>query len=255
MKSTFKILLNPDGNAGGGNAPAPETLTLAEANSRVEKARKEEKDKLYPTITSLEAAVTESKAALEATKTALNELTTKYEALVKAQSANGTVDIRALIDETTTRVAQSTRDSLASEISSLNTKLNETQTRSRKLELKQYRDNAIEAAGGPDALIVALVTGDSEEAIDASVATAKTEFERISQKIKANGNSPDTTLNPRNDNATVTPPFVPGRSALPPARAADGTQLPDVKSMTIDQYKANRDALKKQTFGRYAQSA
>lgn len=110
---------------------------------------------------------------------ALQEATTKAEMAAKAASDKG-VDLDQVIASVETR--------MKAEVGSRFEKLQEEATmlkaRLHKAEMDKLRAELISAAGGPDQLVMELVTGDTPEALTASVAKAKETFARIANRVE-----------------------------------------------------------------------
>lgn len=163
--------------AAAGEAAAAQGATQEEVDAKVEAARKQEKDKLYPVIEELrnshkEIAETlkkereekdaEKQAALDAAEAARREGLTASE---KTQEA-----IRNL--EEKLRVEREAREKFE----------HEAKEAARKADLEKYRQNALRVAGNE--IIPELVQGNSEAEIDKSVTFAKARYEELANKFK-----------------------------------------------------------------------
>jgi hypothetical protein len=261
------ILLNPDPGAGGGGAAAGApagggegTITIAERNQAIEKARGEEKAKLYPQI----QALTEEKEALKAkvaqhaeNVTKLTEqlasLKGKFEALEKAKGANGEIDIKALITEVTTRVQQETEAKYKPELDAVRGDIGAMRAENRKLTLEQYKAKRIGEVGAEN-LIVQLVTGTNEAEIDAAIESSKTIFE--STKSRITGGQAPIQNPPGQGQGRTAPPVVPTATGAQPAGGGgapgtNGQGVPEVRNMSRQEWAAKRGQLKEEFAQRY----
>lgn len=149
-----------------------ETLTKAEANELLEKARKQEKDKLYGTIQSLQEKLEVLTEAQKADQEEKKKIREEAEAAAEKE-----------------RLAKlSSEDKLAEQLSALATKLDREAKAREELETKlaeerearaldSYRQKALAEAG--DEVIPDLIQGQSKEEIDRNVAIAKARFQEL----------------------------------------------------------------------------
>lgn len=156
----------------------------------VRKAREEEKNKLYPQIEKLKKdkndlllVVAEREATIKEQEKTITDLQKNHSKLAKdveeSTSTNKVVQEQALL------------------ISQLEQQLEETQsqyeTEMNSLKLNSYRDGLIAQAGGE--IIAELVTGNTEEEINASIELAKQRYAEIQEKALSNVQMPKS-INP-----------------------------------------------------------
>ena len=149
-----------------------------ELDSHVNKARKDEKDKLYPDIEAQKTKISDLQVRLR-------EANEKIDTL-KAKNPNMNPD----------PAAKTENDKLVAEVESLKATLNTIQTKTDEAiaaalnrqkaefdsilstkDLESYRNRMIAEAGGK--IIPELVNGNSREEVDAAVAKAKQRYEEI----------------------------------------------------------------------------
>jgi predicted RNase H-like nuclease (RuvC/YqgF family) len=151
---------------GGGQDPAPNTPPPAQPNidfeSLIAKARKEEKEKLYPEITKLKEEVEKKVARINELLLAIGE---KDEIISQKDK-----EIKELKNNSKKSDSQEVKE-LNIKIAELENKLAEKDREINTIKLTSYRDKKIAEAGGE--LIPELVTGNSEEEIDLSIEKAK----------------------------------------------------------------------------------
>lgn len=219
----------------------------------LEQVRKQEKDKLYPTISGLEQKVASLTAELAAQVEKHGKLQTQYDTVAAARAGDGPVNLKNLIEEATTRALALAEEKYRGERETLSSEIQTIKGKNRDMELRTYRNEAVRNAGGEDALVVALVGGESEQAIDESIVRAKEAFDAVAARVKAPAS--DSTLNTRNGNERLNMPYTPGRSAVPANRGPEGTRttpIPsNVRAMTNAEFAAQRKQLKEATNGRY----
>lgn len=155
------------------DATAPKAgITEEEAIRRVEKARREEKDKLY-------AQLEAEKAKQRTIELDMAKLTAQLEEM-KA-SASGKSEVEARLKE-----AQDKQSELVLKLNLIQeqyeTKIKEYEDKTKKIELDAYRERVIREAGNK--ILPELVTGDSKEAIDNSVAKARQRYAEIEEQVK-----------------------------------------------------------------------
>lgn len=158
-----------------------EGLSDAEINERIQKARKEEKDKLYPQLEELRQAQKEMQDILRAERE-------EKEALKRAQEEKAEQQRVAKLSEAqrTQEILAKLEEQLKEEREARNKFKLELEERRREEELRVYKQRAIQAAGGE--IIEGLVGGNSEAEIDASVARAKSEWKKIYEAAQQQAN-------------------------------------------------------------------
>lgn len=219
------ILLDPSPAEGGAPAPTPAPAPApaagaappdASLKAAIEKARLEERTKLQEQLRSL----TSDKEAL-ASK--LSELEGQLKALGSVKTANGQVDVAALIAQVTESAQAATQTVTAT----LQRELEEMKAQNHRLHLERVRQKAIADNGGEKAMVVALVTGNSEPEILASVEEAKRTHAQIVEQAKSlHGHAPGAP-------ASSLPPS-------PPAPAAPAPATPALSGMTVQQWGQQR---------------
>lgn len=210
-------------------------LSEDEVKKRVESARKEEKDKLYP--------------QLEALKESMKEIqeTLRQEREEKERIQQ---DAKAREDEQR-RASLSSEDRLTEALTKLEEKLSQEQEQREKLqsEIKQsqvearlatYRAQVIEAANGE--IIPDLVRGQSETEIDRAADIAKARYTELVEQVKA-----------KNDPRNVT-----RRATSPNTEALEEEALTETLQ-TVDQARYRndpeyRDKIKNELAGAYARA-
>lgn len=154
-----------------------EGVAEEEVQRRVEAARKEEKDKLYPKIEELSNLVKEQqeyireqkdKQAAEEEKAAA---AAEKRRLAKLSEEERETEARHRLEEQL-KEEREARIALESRIAE----------KERANQLEEYRQGALRAAG--ERIIPELVVGNSEEEIDAAVQTAKAKYEEIENQLR-----------------------------------------------------------------------
>ncbi len=156
----------------------------------ISKARKEEKDKLYPQIESL--------------KTEKNEMVEKNnKSLLTIQSKDVEIaDLQKQLKEAVEKAGKTDTEqitTLKSEIAVLQQKLEKAEKEKPDIaaieerlraeyEVKLYREQKLREAG--ESVIPELVMGTTKEEVDASILASKTRFEAIQAKIMGSVNIP-----------------------------------------------------------------
>lgn len=185
---------------GGVQDPAPNTPPPAQPNidfeSLIAKARKEEKEKLYPEITKLKEEVEKKVARINELLLAIGE---KDEIISQKDK-----EIKELKNNSKKSDSQEVKD-LNIKITELENKLAEKDKEISAIKLASYKDKKIAEAGGE--LIPELVTGNSEEEIDLAVEKAKERYREIVSKIAS-----QQSTKPQNSNNI--PPANPNTSAF-----------------------------------------
>lgn len=184
---------------GGNQDPQPNSQPVQPSidfESLIAKARKEEKEKLYPEITKL-------KEDLEKKVTRINELLLAIGEKDEIISQKDK-EIKELKTNSKKTDSQEVKD-LKIKITELENKLAEKDKEISTIKLASYRDKKIAEAGGE--LIPELVTGNSEEEIDLSIEKAKERYKEIVSKIAS-----QQSIKPQNSNNI--PPANPNTSTF-----------------------------------------
>lgn len=214
---------DPTGGAPAPAAPAPAApapapgITEAQMKAAIEKARLEERTKLQEQITTLTADKATSAAKI-------SELEGQLKALGSVKTQNGQVDVAALIAQVTESAQTATKTVNAT----LQRELEDLKAQNHKLHLERVRQQAIAENGGEKAMVVALVTGNSETEIRASIEEAKRVHAQILGQAKSSqGNEPGAP--------------APSLPPSPPAPAAPAPPTPALSGMTVREWGQNRD--------------
>lgn len=160
---------------GGTNNPAPNTPPAqpsVDFESLIAKARKEEKEKLYPEITKL-------KEEMEKKVTRINELliTIGEKDEIISQKDKEIKDVKANSNKSE---SQEVKD-LKLKITELENTLAQKDSEVATIKLDNYKQKKMAEAGGE--LIPELVVGSSEEEIDLAIEKAKERYKEIVSKI------------------------------------------------------------------------
>jgi len=162
----------PDGGVQDPTPNTPPTQPNIDFESLIAKARKEEKEKLYPEITKLKEDLEKKVARINELLLAIGE---KDEIIAQKDK-----EIKELKNNSKKSESQEVKD-LKIKITELENKLAEKEKEINTIKLASYRDKKIAEAGGE--IIPELVTGNSEEEIDLAVEKAKERYREIVSKI------------------------------------------------------------------------
>lgn len=154
-----------------------EGLTEDQVNERVQKARKEEKDKLYPQLEEVKSALREVQEELKAEREQKEAV--KREAQKQAEEER---KAKLSADEVTREMVARLEEQLKEEREERERFKSELEERSRREEINRYKQNALQAAGNE--LIPELVKGNSVEEIDRSIQIAKARYAEVVEKAK-----------------------------------------------------------------------
>lgn len=145
----------------------------------VEKARSEEKDKLYPQIDALKESLKDIQDALRTEREEKENI--KRQAEEKAEA-----DRIAKLSESdkTTEALRRIEEQLTAERRAREAVEQRLADQARKAELAKYRESAIAAAGDSIKFFESLITGNSEAEIDAAINKAKASATELEKKIK-----------------------------------------------------------------------
>lgn len=155
-------------------------LSDEEVNQRVEAARKEEKDKLYPQLEELKNAVKEMQEAFRAERKDKEKIQKeKEEEAERERLAKLSEEDKR--NEALERIEEQLKEERQARLKSEQ----QYQKEKKESQLKEYRRNAIQAVrdAGED-LLPELVKGNSEEEIDESIQNAKSRYKELAEKFK-----------------------------------------------------------------------
>lgn len=222
-----------------------EDEVTAKVNEEKEKARKEEKDKLYSEIKTLKEKTSDLEAAKAKAEKAISEASAEL-ITVSANDANKDKEKDVQMKEELVVLTQG----LEKKISNLENEL--------KIErLARYRAEKI-AQEGTD-LIIEMVQGNSEEEIDNSINLAKEAFAKYAKPKEEKKEIQDK---PPVDEEKVEDKEkekknLPPKSKETPEGEKDVLSAEQINKMSIDEYKKYRDQIKKQVkydFDKYAKA-
>lgn len=155
----------------------PKGLTEEDINKLIEKARKEEKDKLYGSIDDLKGNVKTLEDKIKADEEVKEKL--KAEADAKAEKSR----LKNLsIEEKLTEQLNTIEEQLHQSHERQDKLEREARESAEKQELEAYKAQILKDAG--DEIITDLVRGNSKEEIDTNTAIAKSRFQEIFQAAK-----------------------------------------------------------------------
>lgn len=255
MKLFNRLLLDPVAPAGGnGNPPAapaapaaPATppegfVSRTEFTAALEAARQQEKEKLYAETTRLTGLVT-------AHETTIAQLNGQLASLKSATSQDGkTVDIAALIADVSKRTEEAMKATFEPRIRELSVQVENTSKQLQGAQLERTKARLIKEAGGEDVMIPAMIAGNTEAELAASIATSKATFEGIKQRVAPGA----PTLQPGNGNGSPTPTGNVPPPVLPNGAPAGNGGTPTVKEMSLGDFAAKRKEMLAQTAQRYS---
>jgi vacuolar-type H+-ATPase subunit I/STV1 len=260
MKKLY--LLTPDGSDGGNEAEAAKAKAKKEAEAKakseaeeterlkiaIEKARLEERTKLREDISATEKRLTDSTLTIEQQKAEISNLKTAVEALQKTAKEGEKIDVQKLVTEITERTNELARKNYDAQVADLNKQLT-------ALQVRLLRESLIKEVG-EDNLVVAMISGRTEQELRDSVERSKAEMDKIKAKIgaqsKAKSKKSDDSGEEEDDEETVNGDNDDDNSSdEPPPRLSDsgsggvgkgraGTLLKSVKQMDPSEYARNR---------------
>lgn len=215
-------------------------LSEEEVNKRVEAARTEEKDKLYPQIEELTKAVKEVQAAFRAEQKEKERIQKEAEEEQERQRQE-TLTSEDKQKETLARIEEQLKEEREARLRSEA----ERKTEKRHAELKEYRRNAIQAVtDAGEKLLPELVQGDTEAEIDDSIINAKARYAELAEQFKAELGTSTRGGMPR--------PTSPSIEALEDEELSEQlNQVDPVKYRTDPDY---RDAVQAELANTYARS-
>lgn len=222
-----------------------EDEVTAKVNEEKEKARKEEKDKLYSEIKTLKEKTSDLEAAKAKAEKAISEASAEL-ITASANDANKDKEKDVQMKEELVVLTQG----LEKKISNLENEL--------KIErLARYKAEKI-AQEGTD-LIIEMVQGNSEEEIDNSIKLAKEAFAKYAKPKEEKKEIQDK---PPVDEEKVEDKekekkSLPPKSKETPEGGKDVLSAEQINKMSIDEYRKYRDQIKKQVkydFDKYAKA-
>lgn len=222
-----------------------EDEVTAKVNEEKEKARKEEKDKLYSEIKTLKEKTSDLEAAKAKAEKAISEASAEL-ITVSANDANKDKEKDVQMKEELVVLTQG----LEKKISNLENEL--------KIErLARYRAEKI-AQEGTD-LIIEMVQGNSEEEIDNSINLAKEAFAKYAKPKEEKKEIQDKPPvdEEKVDDKEKEKKNLPPKSKETPEGGKDVLSAEQINKMSIDEYKKYRDQIKKQVkydFDKYAKA-
>lgn len=222
-----------------------EDEVTAKVNEEKEKARKEEKDKLYSEIKTLKEKTSDLEAAKAKAEKAISEASAEL-ITVSANDANKDKEKDVQMKEELVVLTQG----LEKKISNLENEL--------KIErLARYRAEKI-AQEGTD-LIIEMVQGNSEEEIDNSINLAKEAFAKYAKPKEEKKEIQDKPPvdEEKVDDKEKEKKSLPPKSKETPEGGKDVLSAEQINKMSIDEYKKYRDQIKKQVkydFDKYAKA-
>lgn len=228
-------------------------VTAEEIKNRIEKARMEEKEKLYPQLErALNDAAEKAKKLDELAKAqqeyaeTTKKLTEELQALKAGVKTDGQLDIEAMVANVAQSTAAELKKGYDEQISKLSVALEEQKRLAEQRDLALFKEEAIRKAGGESEIIPELVTGNSREEILAKVESAKAIRQRIraealKQIQETGGGTGQLTLNTNTPSAatTVTLPTSGSSTGV----SSDEKLLLAAASMTPAEYAKNREAI------------
>lgn len=205
---------------------APEdVIPKSEMARAIEKARREEKEKLYPEIERLKAARTEGEARASELEKQLEAQRQEVEGLRSGKVAE-TESINKELRE-----LRKTNQKLETAIENVAT---EAAAKLRSSELTAYREKQIRASGIQQ--LAELVNGDSEEAIDAAIKRAKEKEDAIFEKAREEARA-------KLADSLPTPISPDGSKGRGPSAIVTPRQKQEIASLRGDDYRKYREQL------------
>lgn len=238
--------LNPPGNGAQSPAPSPTAFAHGASGERtftaedIAKARKEEKDKLYPELTSLKEQWAEAQKTLKA----IEDQRTQDAAIVTQKEAEKAAAVQAKKEEEMSAKAlleaklKETNDTWESRFTQLQ---QERETERATLakerqynELVDYRNNQLQSNSNDIApQFHDFITGETKEQIDNAIARAKAATQSIAEEVAA---ATKQTTSIRGVSST-------GYTALGPLDGTMGQKqytADDINSMSMTEYQKFR---------------
>ena len=222
-------------------------VSQEEVKNSIQKAREEERTKLYDKINSLEEDVKNKDKELSDANEKEKEASKKVDSLqseietIKNNMKNGDVDVQSVIDETSKRISNEYEKKLEEERKKTSDRMSQLEQQNNKLSLERYRDKRVSEEGGENALITAMVTGNTQDEIDQSIETAKNEFKKLQERFSSSRNDASDNAANNGGGAPSSPPSIPngGTPSDGGANQIEST-LKGVRNMTTKEYAQKR---------------
>lgn len=262
------ILLDPATADGNGNNTAtaqtpPGTGDSGSANitALIEKARKEEKAKLFDKISALEkeverlnGVVTKSEATITTLTQERDNAVGALDAIKSAKTADGaTVDVKGLVEELSNASKKETKKLLDSTAKELNERIAALEAENRRLTLSKAKADIIQELGGSDEVIERMISGNTPEELRATALESKKILEETRAKIRGAGSlNTGNASQSASESGAATPPTIPSAGNAGAGRTAEAGDalLRSVRGMTPAEYAAHREKIKLAATGR-----
>lgn len=193
-------------------------LAMPEMKDFIARVRKQEKDKLYPDLQRRDNRILELEEQLK-------ELRASQEGFDKE--------------------ADKARVKMEGEVTKLRDDLQALQSALQAKDVALYREQCLKAAG--DEIIEELVVGNTPEEIDAAIEVAKAKYKELLDKMSAKHPAPQTPQNPPKKPAAPPPTNPPVPPAAKPLSASE------IRTLNMEDYARNREALKRQALAGLSQ--
>lgn len=247
------ILLDSGGDGGGGDGDSAGgkggdgTLSKEDLHKAIEKARLEERTKVQEAITRSQTELQKLKddaqsktKATDALNKQLADLTGQVEALTKAANPDGKgVDPKTLIAEVTANVEKRYNEATKVERAALESRLQSVQSDLEKMRLREMKGVLVAEAGGEEKLVMAMISGETEEALRASVKAAADAYADIEKRVTNSSGSAQAAQS-QQSTSRKTPPTQRSGGQGGAGRGADSDTLETVREMTPEQYRLKR---------------
>lgn len=223
--------------------PDPDPLTV-DIKDAIQRARKEEKDKLYSRITQTETEVKAAREALEQAQEQNRKLTESLSKLTQGdgdkegdkggkggESSVSADDIQRAIDAAArTTLERAEKEIFGPKLAALEEANKALQTQLKAKDLDAYKNSLIEA--NKEAIIPELVIGETKEELDNALVVAKQAFAKVAQTLTSR----------KEDVATHSANQIPPLPSL--AKGNSPTDAPaSVGQLTDEEYAEKRAAL------------
>jgi hypothetical protein len=250
------------GNAGGGAASGQPTETPEQKSAReaadaakkgeqidplgidikaaLEKARKQEKDKLYQQMQAQDARLKELE---ENNKKLLEALSNKKAEEKPEPKPENKGEAKGIDEDAITRATEGAfklaEQKFMKMLEEANGRVMALENQLKSNDISTYKNQLIEA--NKDAIIPELIVGTTREELDTSLITAKQAFARLEQRFGklAGKENAGSAAAPTAASITIPTPAVAGQAAPGAAKTVD------VSRMSPAEYKSHREALLK----------
>lgn len=237
----------------------PKPITEADLTAAIEAARKEEKDKLYADLKTRQEKEVELRAQAEAAQKKLADGTTELQTLrdqldtIRKSTASGQVDVEKLVAE----VAAKATKASAKKFEEMEARHLALEKDNLQLRLDRFKEKAVKEAGGEEAIISALVGGNSEDEIRQSVQRARQAYvdtetrikEQLAAKAGAGGNGtvlpslPNGAGNAGNGDGSAAAKLAGVRQMSPADYAKNRTKFLEQAAMSVRSYQSGNPVL------------